>query len=278
MDEYRDDRFARWRMILNDAPAVCAASMPIALLYLTGLAFYVYDESGLDSLQNALAVTPACCFGRLWLWQLITHPLLHGLNPLHPALPLLLLWTYGREVEHALGARRFIVCLLLSAAGTGVLIAATAWLMGAPEAMYIGSCGAAAGALGAYATLYPERMVKFLFVVRMHGRHAALLSLLLLVLAAKAGETSWPATALLLLGFPLGVLFVRHEASVADVVMPLYRRVAERRKRRERRVRLRVEELLEKVNRDGIESLTHRERAFLKRASRQYRERMTHRD
>ena len=83
---------------------------------------------------------------------LLTSMFLHG-SWLHLLGNMLYLWLFGRGVESALGAPRYLVFYLLSG-----IVAALAQALTDPaaEVPMIGASGAIAGTLGAYLVLYPR--------------------------------------------------------------------------------------------------------------------------
>ena len=84
---------------------------------------------------------------------------------------------------------------------------------------------------------------------------------------APVGVVCWSH----LLGFPLGWVFSRGHGRVDWQLMLWELRRQERRDEHDEQVRARVDELLAKVSRAGMENLTRRERAFLRNASHQFR-------
>jgi membrane associated rhomboid family serine protease len=96
-------------------------------------------------------------------WQLITYSFLHA-GPTHLALNMFALWTFGRDIEQVLGARRFLT-LYLAAVVTAalvqlVVVSATQHDTFTPT---IGASGGVFGILLAFGTLFPRRIVTLLF-------------------------------------------------------------------------------------------------------------------
>ncbi|MCK5769082.1 rhomboid family intramembrane serine protease [Algiphilus sp.] len=93
-------------------------------------------------------------------WQVVSSAFLHG-SVFHLAVNMFGLWMFGREVETALGSRRFLVLFAVS-----VLTAALAQLVatgfGDPVPT-VGASGGLFGVLVAFAMLFPTRRVMLLF-------------------------------------------------------------------------------------------------------------------
>lgn len=110
---------------------------------------------GHAQLPPALQLVPA------WLTP-VTCMFLHG-GWLHLGGNMLYLWIFGRGVESALGAGRYIALYLLC----GVIAALTqAFVSPTSTVPMIGASGAIAGVLGAYLILYPRsNVVVFLWII-----------------------------------------------------------------------------------------------------------------
>ncbi|OGV71591.1 MAG: hypothetical protein A2269_03125 [Lentisphaerae bacterium RIFOXYA12_FULL_60_10] len=100
---------------------------------------------------------------RGWWWQFVTYTFLHG-DLLHLLMNLFMLVFFGREMESLLGRARFLVLYLLSG-----ILAGIGWLLlgGFSGGVCIGASGAVFGVTGAFAALYPNRVINLLlfFVV-----------------------------------------------------------------------------------------------------------------
>ncbi|MEO8038772.1 MAG: rhomboid family intramembrane serine protease [Betaproteobacteria bacterium] len=95
------------------------------------------------------------------IWQLITYGFLHG-SFMHVAFNMLALWMFGRDVERALGWRRYLQYYL-----TCVITAALAQLLvmnltSTPPYPTVGASGGVFGLLLAYGLLFPRRIVMLL--------------------------------------------------------------------------------------------------------------------
>ena len=174
-----------------------------------------------EAIAFAYGMVPASLFGSARLphelqlvppWAtLVTSMFLHG-GWLHLLGNMLYLWLFGRGVESAMGAPRYLVFYLLS--GIAAALAQAAADPGA-EVPLIGASGAIAGTLGAYLVLYPRGNVVvfvwiFIFVRLVTVPAVILLGLWFLMqlvsgLAAAPGEGGvafWAHVG----GFVLGIL------------------------------------------------------------------------
>jgi membrane associated rhomboid family serine protease len=94
-------------------------------------------------------------------WQLLTSAFLHG-SFLHLALNMLGLWTFGHEVEAALGTRRFaqLYCAAVLAAALVQLVVVSG--AAGPPVPTVGASGGVYGVLLAFGMLFPRRTVMLL--------------------------------------------------------------------------------------------------------------------
>jgi membrane associated rhomboid family serine protease len=176
-----------------------------------------------EAIAFAYGMVPATLFGSARLPQelqlvppwatLVTSMFLHG-GWLHLLGNMLYLWLFGRGVESAMGAPRYLVFYLLSG-----IVAALAQAAADPgaEVPLIGASGAIAGTLGAYLVLHPRsNIVVFVWIfilVRLIAVPAVIvlglwfLMQLLSALATTSGEPGiafWAHVG----GFVLGMLLV----------------------------------------------------------------------
>jgi membrane associated rhomboid family serine protease len=96
-------------------------------------------------------------------WQLVTSAFLH-VNATHILLNMFAVFMFGREVEHTLGARSYLV-LYFSAVLSAALVQLVVVSSTVSAAPYptVGASGGVFGILLAFAVLYPRRIVVLLF-------------------------------------------------------------------------------------------------------------------
>lgn len=241
-----------------------------------------------------------------YVWQLITFQFMHA-GWLHLLGNCWVIYVFGREIEQALGVKRFLTLYFASGICGGLLQA----LAGGLAAHFTNSewaqsfagptVGASAGALGllaAFAMLYPERqlvlLLFFVIPVSMRAKFLLLFSGLLAVFGIL-----WPydhlADAAHLGGILTGIIFIRY-AIHWEWHWPQLRRTGRQLPRRlvkvpsgssaqwrnrssdaeippEEFLSREVDPILDKISAQGIGSLTERERRILEAA----RERMSRR-
>jgi membrane associated rhomboid family serine protease len=242
-----------------------------------------------------------------YLWQLLSFQFLHA-GLMHLLVNCWAIYVFGREVEMALGAKRFVILyfgsgiiggLFQAVAGSlGEVFPTSAWaaFFAAP------TVGASAGALGlvaAFATLFPERaltlLLFFIIPVTMRAKFLLLFSGLFTVFGLLfPGSTGNAADAAHLGGLLTGIFYIRY-AIHWNFHWPTLRRGRGQPPRRLVKVSAttpakwgrtksasdtemaagdflsrEVDPILDKISAHGIQSLTERERRILEAA----RERM----
>ena len=237
-----------------------------------------------------------------YVWQLVTFQFLHA-GLLHLLVNCWVIFAFGREIEIALGPKRFTTLYFVSgiigglfqgfAGSLGEIFPASAWA----RSFAAPAVGASAGALGlvaAYATLFPERsltlLLFFIIPVNMRAKFLLLFSGLLSLFGILfPGATGNVADAAHLGGMLTGIVFVRY-AMHWNWHWPKLRRGGEAPRRlvkvgsansarwgraksatdadvpAEDFLSREVDPILDKISAHGIQSLTERERRILEAA------------
>ncbi len=204
------------------------------------------------------------------VWQPLTFWLVHG-SPMHLLFNAFLLFILSRPVEHEVGTRRFWIL-----AGASQLAGAAIWLLWSHR-LCIGASGIVFALIGAFVALGPHRPVLLFFVLEMpaYVLGVGLLVIQLVVMVANPGSDTAHIvhlaggfTGFLMFWPPVRAWFGERTRDVRI---------------RKRRLRVieggaaggtgasgaDVDALLDKIAREGMASLTARERAQLEAASRE---------
>jgi len=228
-------------------------------------------QGAFDLVSDVFALNP-----RQWLtplvplWQLVTYGFLHG-SPTHILYNMLLLYFMGTQLESELGARRLLVFYLVALALAGLCQLVLGLALG-QTAPIVGASGGVLALTCAMATLRPGLRMLFI-IVPMTLRTFALIVVAIDVFGALAqlkGQDSNVASFAHLSGAFFGWMAVRRSWIFVD---PLSRLESWREQRADvRRAddEQRLDELLVKIDREGIHSLSAAEKAFLKRASKRH--------
>lgn len=207
-----------------------------------------------------------------YAWQFITSMVMHG-GMWHFVTNMLVLYLVGRDVESILGQRNFVLLYMF-----GGLVGEVGHLFVMPaETVVFAASGGVVAVVFAYATILPELEFSAVSILpppfRLKAKHvayAAIVIAVLLLIVDRTGTVThsvylggcvagWTFAHLLGFGRPSFVQrAVRHRRASADRVrvMTAEEFIAEE-----------VDPLLEKISREGIDSLTRQERRVLEQAS-----------
>ena len=250
--------------------AVKALLIANGLVFLVQIVFYIGRSSDHTIFEQWFALTPGDAIDKLRVWQLITYSFLHYVgDPWHIIANMFLLWMFGGDVERALGRQRFLVLYFGAALAGGLCM--MPWYFFAPGIPILGASGAVFGAMAAYAQLFPQRRLLFWGIVPVKARTLVLVLAAIDLFAAVTGTDAGTAHLAHLGGFAVGWFFFSLERSAIQFRRAREFKKTARTERDEQDVRADVDRLLAKVGRDGLNSLTDRERVFLKRASKRFR-------
>lgn len=203
------------------------------------------------------------------VWQLVTYGAVHSTaDPMHLLFNLLALYGFGTLFEGVFGPRRMALWFGAAVLVGGVMQLIYNLALGV-LAPTVGASGAVMFLIVAMAVLQPNLPVFFL-IVRMRLRTLAMLLValdLLRVVWALKGAGGDVAFVVHLSGAALGYAAIRWRWVWLDPLAELQARreasVVASQVENERR----LDQLLERIHREGIGSLSDRERAFLKRMS-----------
>ena len=224
------------------------------------------------------------------IWRLVTHQFVHG-SIFHLLVNMLMLFYLGKEVALRLGSLGFALVYLIGGVAAGLFEMAFGLLVGSPHSI-VGASGSVSALLGIFAMLLPNQVVSVLlfFVIPVRGRMMKLawgwvilnVVLGLALLAFGSAGVAWMAHAGgTLYGFLHGKFFLnpgnprqktRRRPSKTVPYSPrgenpniIDAKFTDKRPD--------YNDVLDKINREGISSLTPQEREILERASQTIKQR-----
>lgn len=291
-DYYRDSHsgpFRDWRLRSRSVVAILIAiNVAVWILQL----IFLKDPP----LARYLGCSPTDLFHRGHVWQLVTANFLHSVDQGHIGhilLNMFYLYMFGRELEQIYGRWNFLT-LYLGAGVIAVLTQATIGLLVRDNAIIIGASGAVMGVIFLYAFLFPRREVYLFALVPIQIWMICLLFVVLDlggIVSGSAGVAHWAHLA----GGATGVLYrfvdlrwetirgrwgggrrrVRFRGARARrpgevIQFPVSESHSHRTRERDS-VSARIDELLDKIHREGKDSLSEEELEFLKSNSQFYR-------
>ncbi len=210
-----------------------------------------------------------------FVWQLVTYSFLHG-DIMHLLMNMLTLWMFGSEIESQYGERAFLKFYFFCAFMGGV-VTVIASVLGFPQGMVLGASGATFGLLAAYAFLWPNREIIFMLIFPLKAKYFVMI-LMLMIVFSQGGHIAHMAHLGGILGaFVLIKLYHGWQGASKSSGWSLSRYLQKRRFQRYQaemykgeNAKKRVDELLEKISKDGMNSLSRSEKKFLNEASQKY--------
>ncbi|MBU0743742.1 rhomboid family intramembrane serine protease [bacterium] len=227
--------------------------------------------------DHFFGLVPRKALAGLHVWQFATYMFLH-LNFMHIFWNMFILWMFGSELDALWGRRGFLQYYFVAGIGAGLVYFLLMPLI-EPAAAYaplIGASGACFGLLMAYGLLFPERRVMLWFLIPVKVKWFVLgIGLFELMAIWRADSVGHLAH---LGGLLFGYLYLRGGKKWLDGLRRGRRRrkadsrfrVVDDEQDRDPVVRVEVDRILEKISREGLDSLTPAEQEALRRASRKH--------
>ena len=194
----------------------------------------------------------------LELWRYVTYMFIH-FDFMHFFFNMLMLWMFGSEVAEWMGSRHFVAMYFFC----GIFAALFSFfmcLLGLTNNPIIGASGALMGVFVAYYKFFPDRMILMFFVIPMRIKHAVLyhspLSAIFRLFSSNPEKYSS--------GQSRSRSYQRDSVEEPEVLEGEVFYVDEQQ---------RMDEILKKVERNGIQSLSEAEREFLLKAGDKLRRR-----
>ncbi|MCX5801787.1 MAG: rhomboid family intramembrane serine protease [Candidatus Eisenbacteria bacterium] len=244
-------------------------------LVIINVVVFVLQILFLNRFLGYLGLVPSLAVGKFWLWQFVTYMFLHG-GFFHLFFNMLVLWMFGREIENYWGSSEFLKYYFVTGIGAGITNCVFMFPSSVPT---IGASGAIFGLLLAYGMTYPDRYIYLYFLFPIKAKYLVLILGAIELLAVATPGADGIARFAHLGGLLFGYVYLKKETFGHGIRRVLARSTRQRklkvlkfRDEEEAKERERVDAILDKISRDGIDSLTNEERDFLRRAGRRRRE------
>lgn len=200
-------------------------------------------------------------------WTFLSYSLLH-LDPFHLLANALLLYFAGKEVEPIIGARHFVAIYVL-----GTVFGGVAHLFAMPGAQLLGATPAVAAIVVAFTTILPELDVTlnlfFVLPVRLRAKHLAMALLAVAVILWTVPTLPELGPVAVIAAMAVAWLYVKQLGFGNPLALQRY--LFSRRERAARLERMspeqfisaEVDPILDKIAREGMQSLSRAERKLL---------------
>lgn len=267
---FRDDS-ANPGFLERMTPGVRGLIIACSLVFLVQALF----QSSGPAMERMFGLVPADLFGRWYVWQPLTYQFLHG-SPLHLLFNMFALYLFGGDIENRWGTPAFLRYFLVCGVGAGL----AQWLVGMNSTIpVIGASGSIFGILLAFGMMFPDRQILLWFVIPIQARYLVILFGVFELIGAASGPADGVARFAHLGGLVTGFLYLKSET----LLWPLRKQWGAIRKGREAVQRkaavsrqqgrqAAIDAILEKIQRDGMGTLTEREKQTLREAAERGRE------
>ena len=210
----------------------------------------------------------------LMCWQIFTYMFLHG-GIIHIFLNLLALWMFGGDVERSLGSRNFFKYYV----GCGVFAGICALVFEFNSTIpIIGASGAIFGILTAFGMLFPERVITlllfFVIPVRAKAKYFVIAFAALTFFQCLMSSGGGIAYFAHLGGIVFGYAYFKNFLSVKtffesfpdNIHAVLFKKKVTPEIPPDIYISEEIDPILEKISREGMHSLTRREKKLLQKA------------
>jgi membrane associated rhomboid family serine protease len=244
----------KWLLIVNFVVFIVTNLIPDI-----GEKVYIYGSVWPKSLSNSLQI-----------WRVITYQFLHA-NVMHLVFNLLVLYFMGPFVERTWGSKAFIKFYLICGAAGGIVYTLLALLNILPVGGMVGASGAIYGIMAALAVMYPQMKILLWGIIPMTMVRLVIL-LVVVSLITIAFGSNVGGEAAHLSGLGMGFLYVKYQPWIVRRRMEKSKGAWAHKINQERAFRQEVDRILDKVHREGIQTLTSREKDILQEATRREQE------
>lgn len=247
------------------------------------------DHGGREvgGLTSLLGFIPSRAIFGLEVWRFVTYMFLHG-GIGHILFNMLGLWMFGAQIEARWGRGPFLLYYLVCGLG-GALTYGLFNLFGLEAFVpMVGASGAVYGILLAYGMMFPEAVILIGLILPMKAKYAVILFGLIELLSTFSGGGGGVAHLAHLGGMGAGFVFLR--LTIPSLRAGTGLRLPWRKPGSKRRLRVvrpeapgagrpaggppptadraQVDAILDKISREGLQSLTTQEQEILRRAGR----------
>ncbi len=208
------------------------------------------------------------------IWQPFTYMFLHY-DLFHLLFNMFALWMFGTDIERVWGGRSFLYYYLFTGVGAGLLSFFTS--IGV-NVITIGASGAIFGILVAFGMLFPNRVVLVFFLFPMRAKNFVILfAAIELWMTVSSGPRAGGVARFAHLGGMLfGYLYLKYgdriRYSIPRITFGSGSQTQKKAEDWDLFMEQEVDPILDKISREGIHSLTRKERQILKKARGRRRE------
>ena len=252
-------------------PTLTIPSGVKVLLIINIIVFILTELSGNRSkLFLSFGLVPSMVWTQLKIWQIFTYSFIHG-GFFHIFFNMFVLWMFGKDLENQWGTKDFLIYYFVCGMGAGFITA----LFGINSIIpVVGASGAIYGLLVAYGFTYPNRLVYLYGLFPLKVKHMVLGLGVIAFFASMSASQSNISHITHISGMIIGLIMMYFNLSWSGLKMWYFKfrlknisQQSSTNNDKEKQMRQKVDEILDKLNDNGWESITEKEEKYLNQAS-----------
>ena len=252
-------------------PTISIPSGVKFLLIVNIVVFVLVELSGQQSLLfRTFGLVPSLVWSKFKIWQLFTYLFIHG-GIFHIFFNMFVLWMFGKDLESQWGKMEFLLFYFVCGIGAGLITVLFSVNSIVP---IVGASGAIYGLLLAYGFTYPNQMVYLYGLVPIKVKYMVLGLGAIAFFASLSASQSNVSHITHLSGMIIGLIFIYFNINW-KVIKLWYIRMRlkglsqqpAKQDNEEAQMKKQVDEILDKLNDSGWDSLTEQEENYLTQAS-----------
>ena len=231
----------------------------------------------LQSISNAEAIffplfglVPKLVWSELRIWQPITYLFFHG-DIWHVLINMFVLWMFGGELERLWGKHRFLKFYFVTGIGAGLVTMVFGLMSLTP---IVGASGAVYGVLLAYGLTYPNRIVYLYGIIPIKSIWFVI-GIGIIAFSSSFNSMSQIAHLTHLSGMVIGYFMLKRPIRIKDVWFSIRKKTLEyhiqqeeKKVSKHKEIEKDIDRILDKINREGFDSLSKEEHDRLYHGSR----------
>tara|TARA_B100000029_G_C17601146_1_gene965795 strand:+ start:1554 stop:2381 length:828 start_codon:yes stop_codon:yes gene_type:complete len=232
--------------------------------------FLLQTISGAESLFFPLfGLVPKLVWSQFMLWQPFTYLFFHG-GVWHVLINMFVLWMFGSELERLWGKTHFLKFYFVTGVGAGIVTALFGLNSLTP---IVGASGAVYGILLAYGLTYPNRTVYLYGIIPIKSLWFVI-GIGTIAFMSSFDNVSQISHLTHLSGMVIGYLMLKRPIRLDDLWFSIRKRTMEYKIQQEEKkiskqhaIERDIDWILDKINREGFDSLTEEEHDRLYKGS-----------
>ena len=247
---------------------------PDAIKILVSLNFGIFILQTISGTENLLfqlfGLVPKLVWSQQMIWQPFTYLFFHG-GVWHVLINMFVLWMFGSELERLWGKNRFLKYYFLTGVGSGIVT----MLFGLNSTVAIvGASGAVYGVLLAYGLTYPNRTIYMYGIIPIKSIWFVI-GIGIIAFFSSFDDGARISHLTHLSGMAIGYFMLKRSMKWKDLWFRIRKKTVEfqiqqeeRKTSKYQKMERDLDQILDKIHREGLENLTPEEQERLYDSSR----------